>query len=1202
MSQKSQQVPKIETNLDGVADIERLAEQAMLSGYYGLQDASLILAESLKDIQIELLPIVATWTDLVEKYPVNPKQISQVIINYLQCPEFNIAMAEDEFYILGLQLCNDAINDSSVNDDCKIEVQDVNKSQLKVELCQVEEKIKFVEILAEEAQKMSLFGLQDANFLLAEALREVASNVKVDSDFLCMISEWAELIEEYRKSPESEGPVIINFLRSPRLSIQMDDSEFAILQSQLIAEGLEKKLNDAGNYSDLPVSKAVPDTDSGDDVSSSLSSAVLELIELLLLESKEVHLHLKKIRIGDSESVLNGLQQAMDELERFVQASRIVGLEGLARICLHINLNMERFVSHQKIFSSVQLNLLIDWVSKLQEFLTAFYESDAQELVLSGLANEYWAQPMLEGQLAEIRLEIRSDCLKLIDQPEVTRKVTATVEDVSIDLPDDVNQELLELLLQELPIYTQQLSEVIQRMQSGGDEKDVEVAQRVAHTIKGSANTVGIKGIAVLTHHLEEILMVCDRNKKMPNQALANALITAADCLESMSEALLGVRNVSSDDAVVVLQDILDWANFIDQDWQLGMEDKRALSENKEIGPDFSEAIENSESSSSQVSVVRVSADQVESLFRLSGESIILNSQAHEVLRLMKKQLKSMQMQFNLLYQLGLELDQLIDLKDLKSLSNVSVSNGFDALEMDQYNELHTASRRMAEAAVDAREISLDVNKELAKMNEILDDQQSLVVDVQEVVMRTRLVSISTIIPRLQRSLRQTCRMTGKQSTLKLLGENTMIDGDILNALVDPLMHILRNAVDHGIENEDERIAKGKPSGGVITFEFDREANNILVRCSDDGRGLDYRSIRLAAEKRGILVPGEIVADEELKKLILRPNFSSRKVSTQTSGRGIGMDVVNTQIVNLGGALALNSTDGGGTTVELRIPLPLSLTYALLTSSGGYRLAIATKGISQIIYSLAGELVIEDQKEMLQMDGNTYPVVRLIDLLNVSDNRDVARPYSTILLVQHDDKTTAVLTEAINDSLDVVIKSMGEYIGKIPGFIGATILGDGTVAPVLDIPELLRNPGIVSSRNHADQPVSEAPTSMLPSVLVVDDSLSQRRALEQLLSDAGYQVRSAHDGIEAAEILAKFKPDLVLTDLEMPRMNGIDFAGHIRAQEKLKSLPIIMITSRATQKHRQMAEKAGVNFYFTKPVREDVLLMKMQDLLEVSVE
>ena len=739
-------------------------------------------------------------------------------------------------------------------------------------------------------------------------------------------------------------------------------------------------------------------------------------------------------------------------------------------------------------------------------------------------------------------------------------------------------------------------------LQSGGDEKDVEVAQRLAHTIKGSANTVGIRGIAVLTHHLEEILMVCDKNKKMPNQALANALITAADCLESMSETLLGVRNTPPDDAMVVLQDILDWANLIDKDWQLGMRDSQGLSENKESCSDFSEAIENSASISSQVSMVRVSADQVESLFRLSGESIILNSQAHEVLRLMKKQLKSMQMQFNLLYQLGLELDQLIDLKDLKSLSNVPVNNGFDALEMDQYNELHTASRRMAEAAVDAREISLDVNKELVKMNEILDDQQSLVVDVQEVVMRTRLVSISTIIPRLQRSLRQTCRMTGKQSTLKLLGENTMIDGDILNALVDPLMHILRNAVDHGIENEDERIAKGKPSCGLITFEFDREANNILVRCSDDGRGLDYRAIRLAAEKRGILVPGEIVADEDLKKLILRPNFSSRKVSTQTSGRGIGMDVVNTQIVNLGGVLTLNSPDGGGTTVELRIPLPLSLTYALLTNAGGYRLAIATKGISQIIYSLAGELIIEDQKEMLQMDGNTYPVVRLIDLLNVSDNRDVARPYSTILLVQHDDKTTAVLTEAINESLDVVIKSMGEYIGKIPGFIGATILGDGTVAPVLDIPELLRYPGFVSSRVHVERVVSETPTYKLPSVLVVDDSLSQRRALEQLLSDAGYQVRSAHDGIEAAEILVKFKPDLVLTDLEMPRMNGIDFAGHIRAQEKLKSLPIIMITSRSTQKHRQMAEKAGVNFYFTKPVREDVLLMKMQDLMEVSVE
>jgi chemotaxis protein histidine kinase CheA len=614
------------------------------------------------------------------------------------------------------------------------------------------------------------------------------------------------------------------------------------------------------------------------------------------------------------------------------------------------------------------------------------------------------------------------------------------------------------------------------------------------------------------------------------------------------------------------------------------------------------ETVEKAAPEKMQETLVRVPAGQIETLFRVSGESIILNSQAQETARRMRDQLKAMQLQFALLHQLGAELEQLIDLKDLTGRSIAAVGIGFDALEMDQYNELQTASRRIAEAAIDAKEISQDVNKELEKMNELLDDQQSLVISVQEVVMQTRLVSIATIAPRLQRSIRQTCRMTGKQSDLILIGENILIDGDTLNSMVDPLMHILRNAVDHGIESTDERLAQGKPGSGRITFEFGREGNNILVCCGDDGRGLDYGAIRAAAEKRGIVQPGQEVSEDELKRFILRPNFSSRTVSTQTSGRGVGMDVVRAKIINMGGTLTLDSVQGQGLTIELRVPLPLSLTYALLTYVGRYRVAIANKGISQIIYSEEGEVVIEGDKEILLMDGNTYPAVRLIDLLHVSDHRKTPRPYSAILLIQDEDKATAVLIDAIYDSLDVVIKGLGHYIGKIPGYIGATILGDGTVTPVLDIPELLRAPARAMTGIYAEPLDMAATAAILPTVLVVDDSLSQRRALEQLLTDAGFHVRTSRDGIEAAETLVHFRPDVVLTDLEMPRMNGIELASHIRTQAKIRDLPVIMITSRTTQNHRQMAEEAGVDAYFTKPVRDEELLLKMQTLMELAAE
>jgi chemosensory pili system protein ChpA (sensor histidine kinase/response regulator) len=441
--------------------------------------------------------------------------------------------------------------------------------------------------------------------------------------------------------------------------------------------------------------------------------------------------------------------------------------------------------------------------------------------------------------------------------------------------------------------------------------------------------------------------------------------------------------------------------------------------------------------------------------------------------------------------------------------------------------------------------------------------------------------------------------LTGKQSDLAITGQELQIDSNLLNAIVDALMHILRNAIDHGIESASDRLAKGKSGNGQITIEFYQEENTLLVRCCDDGRGLDYGIIRAAAEKKDLIKSGQKVSEEELKLFILRPNFSTRTVTTQTSGRGVGLDAVYSQVIVMGGTLTMESESGLGMTIELRMPLPLSLTHALLVNSGKFHIAIANKGISQIYHSGDIKLITEDNQEKLLLDGITYPVAKLNDLLHIPDHRKQQRQHGAMLLVKNKEKTTAVLIDSIVDTRDVVIKSLGKYISKIPGFIGATILGDGTVIPVIDLPELLRAPDREINNNYACPVNFEEPESVMPTILVVDDSLSQRRALEQLLSDVGYKVRTARDGIEAVNLLPLVKPALVLTDLEMPRMNGIELTAHIRAQSSLRKLPVIMITSRTTQKHRQMADDAGIDFYLVKPVRDEDLLTKMQTLMEM---
>ena len=1067
----------------------------------------------------------------------------------------------------------------------------------------IEEQLGRIQQLADQAASEGLYGLQDVNLLLAEALQENPSAAEA-ADLLTLLSTWHELINGYRHQPLHGTQALIEFLRHPQLKIPLTEDEFALLQEQLVTEPpcFEAQLPPTDDNTATVAARPEQETESGTDPASvPVSPVAQELVDLLLLESERVRTYLHSIIADDKNSVGTGLQQAQDELERLVNASVTAGFEGLAAICVHVGNNIQHFVEHLDSFNSARLDLLLIWLNRVTQYLSTFNEADAGQKILTGLTDAHpdgWIFPLPDEEVRSILAQMRTTSTTVGAQSEPARAQTASDDDVSLILPDDVNPELLELLLHELPGHTLQFSEAVQRLQFGGDNRDIELAQRVAHTLKGSANTVGVKGIAHLTHQLEDILIACAKARKPPGRALTGALINAADCLEAMSESLSNF-SPPPDDARAVLQDILDWANRIDRQGLSALDTDATQSAARTNVTRTPETSKNPAPLESQKPRIRVASEHIENLFRLSGESIIVNSQALSNSRRMRTQVQAMQRQFTLLQQLADELEQLIDLKDLTGRAIDTSDQGFDTLEMDQYNELHTASRRMAEAALDAREISLDINKELTVLSEVLDDQQRLAIETQEEVMQTRLVAIATIAPRLQRSFRQACRLTGKLSELTLLGENILIDADTLNALIDPIMHLLRNAVDHGIESEEQRLLLGKPQIGAIVLEFEREGNNIKVCCTDDGHGLDYAAIRATALKRGELQPDQAISEEQLQQLLLRPNFSTRSVTSQTSGRGVGMDAVHAQIIAQGGSLILNSETGKGLTVTMTIPLPLSLTHALLIDTGGYRLAVANKGIVQIYHAGEAEAITEEGLEQLRLEGVCHGSVKLDDLLHIPEQRRSQRPYGAVLLVKTQGQTTAVQVDALIDSQDVVIKSLGRYIGKIPGFIGATILGDGTVTPVLDLPELLRAPTRALDSFHAQPMIQAKLETTLPTVMVVDDSLSQRRALEQLLEDAGFKVLTARDGIEAAELLALNKPDLLLTDLEMPRMNGIELTAHIRTQNNRNSrLPVIMITSRSTQKHRLMAEDAGIDAYFTKPVSDQELLLEMQHLLE----
>jgi chemosensory pili system protein ChpA (sensor histidine kinase/response regulator) len=518
-------------------------------------------------------------------------------------------------------------------------------------------------------------------------------------------------------------------------------------------------------------------------------------------------------------------------------------------------------------------------------------------------------------------------------------------------------------------------------------------------------------------------------------------------------------------------------------------------------------------------------------------------------------------------------------------------------LEFDQYNELHTCSRRLVEAATDTKEVGQNIEEHLSALSDMLSDQGRLNRENQEAVLRTRMVEVQTIVPRLQRSVRQASRLTGKAIELKCIGADTLMDSDVLGRLLDPLMHVLRNAVDHGIELEAARLDAGKDATGEIRLAFHREGNHIVVRCEDDGGGLDFDAIREAAKARDMLADNESLSDEELTQLVLRPNFSTRTEATQLSGRGIGLDAVNMQVVGLGGSLRLQSEPGKGCQIIMRLPLTLISTHALLVRVTSHTIAVATRGVEQILHPDAGETSHFGDQATYRMVDAVYPCTTLARLLGLPGERRAAeRERCPALLVQSDNGLNVVLVDGVSDSRELVIKSMGQHLPKIRGIAGATILGDGSVTPVLDLPELLREPALRGAERPKNVGEITGIDVTMPYALVVDDSLSARRSLAQFMSDSGFQVRTARDGVEAVKIMQVKQPDLLLVDLEMPRMNGLELTHHVRADDETRDVPIIMITSRSTEKHRKQAKAAGVTQYFTKPYAEEALMEEVYKL------
>jgi len=528
----------------------------------------------------------------------------------------------------------------------------------------------------------------------------------------------------------------------------------------------------------------------------------------------------------------------------------------------------------------------------------------------------------------------------------------------------------------------------------------------------------------------------------------------------------------------------------------------------------------------------------------------------------------------------------------------------FDPLEMDRFSTMQQLSRSLMETVNDLGNINGFLDDLRKETDTLLLQQARVATDLQDALLRTRMVSFSHLVPRLQRVVRQAAGSLNKRAELRVDGADGELDRGILDRMIGPLEHILRNAVSHGIETPEARRSAGKDELGHIVLQLMREGNDVILTLSDDGGGIDIEAIRRHAIALGLLDAEADVPESDILQFVLEHGFSTQREVTQIAGRGVGMDIVVNEVKQLGGSLDIKSSQGKGTSFIIRLPLTLAISDALLVELGDEIYAIPHTSIEGVVRVAQTELLdcYEGRTPFYSYVGHDYRVRYLGGLLGVSKlNISEQKKWYPLLLVRAGEHRMALQVDGLLGNRQIVVKSVGPQISTVRWISGGTILGDGRVALILDVTALVRMDAAHTVPSSVETPVLTLPAAGR-TVMVVDDSITVRKVTGRVLDRNGMNVITAKDGVDALKLLQEQRPDIMLLDIEMPRMDGFEVVRHMRNTEELRDIPIIMITSRSGEKHRELAMELGVKRYLGKPYQEIELLENIDEVLaEVSL-
>ncbi|MDX5337105.1 MAG: response regulator, partial [Marinobacter sp.] len=844
--------------------------------------------------------------------------------------------------------------------------------------------------------------------------------------------------------------------------------------------------------------------------------------------------------------------------------------------------------------------------------------SDALDTLVSGGNDQQGLLTLSDRALASLKSML--DTIEAGQKPKPASdliadfQATGQVSDDLAEAPeasaeadsDVVDPEVLEIFLEEAGEIMDQLEQLLDdwRKEPANHHFNQE-AQRALHTLKGGARLSQLSELGDKAHAFETRLI--DLGGNAPDESQWQAITEDHDAIIGLVSAIR-TRFESGAPVIAPSQTPSDSTQpepAAEQPAEVPAPQAEAPAKPAPEQPKPAKApakIRNkaAEAQRAAQETIRVSAPLLDELVNLAGETSItrgrLEQQTSDFSHTLDEMAATIERLREQLRRMDIETEAQI-LFRAEQEHGPDYGDDFDPLEMDRYSSIQQLSRALSESSSDLADLRETLADRVRDTETLLVQQSRINTELQEGLMKTRMIPFASMVPRLRRIVRQISGELGKKVDFDVRNAEGEIDRNILERMIAPLEHMLRNALDHGIETPEERKKAGKPATGEVVLSLTREGGDVVLRMMDDGKGIPADVIRDKAVRQGLMRADEELSEREILQFILQPGFSTAQQVTQISGRGVGMDVVGSEIKQLGGSLDIDSALGRGTTFTVRLPFTVSVNRALMVATGEDFYAIPLNTIEGIVRVSTYELeeYYKPDAPMYEYAGQQYRLQYLGSLLN-SDHHPKLQGQALplpVILVRGAEQPMALQVDHLMGSREIVVKSLGPQFSTVRGVSGATILGDGNVVVILDLPAMIRS-DILSERQRLANLEKARETSRyeekITTVMVVDDSVTVRKVTSRLLERNGMEVITAKDGLDAVAQLQDHRPDIILLDIEMPRMDGFEVASFVRHDDNLKETPICMITSRTGEKHRERALSIGVNEYLGKPFQEAELL------------